>query len=202
MRHITEVSAALDAMCAAARSFYDRGWMLGTSGNLSVATGADPLRFHVTRSGMNKGALTRDDFVACDDQARPLEEGAPRPSDETHIHAEIYRRTDAGAVYHVHQVHAALCSTRYEAQGYVPLARLEMLKGIGLPSTSDDVRLPIVPNHIDIPHLAEVIGQVLDPGLPGVLIARHGIYTWGKTPRDAFRHIEIWGYLLEYAVLS
>ena len=31
-----EAMAAIDGLIAAARSFYERGWMLGTSGNLSA----------------------------------------------------------------------------------------------------------------------------------------------------------------------
>ena len=34
-----EAMANIDGLIAAARSFYERGWMLGTSGNLSARLG-------------------------------------------------------------------------------------------------------------------------------------------------------------------
>lgn len=44
-------------------SFYQRGWMLGTSGNLSILIEENPLQFLITVSGKDKGELTEDDFI-------------------------------------------------------------------------------------------------------------------------------------------
>ena len=35
------------------------------------------------------------------------------------------------------------------------------------------------------------------PGLPGFLIAGHGLYAWGATLADAWRHLEALEFLLE-----
>lgn len=74
-----------------------------------------------------------------------------------------------------------------------------MLKGIGLRST-DTGRIPIVENDPDIPALAAEIAALIEGGLalPGVLIKRHGIYTWGRDADEALRHLEIFDYLFEY----
>jgi len=37
------------------RSFYQRGWALGTSGNFSASVNRDPLRLAITPSGVDKG---------------------------------------------------------------------------------------------------------------------------------------------------
>ena len=171
--------------------------MLGTSGNLSVVTGDGPLRFHVTASGRDKGCLTPADFIEVDADGAPFDER--RPSAETLVHAEIYRRTDAGAVFHVHQVFGALCSTRDEAQGELVLRDIEMIKGIGLWGPDDVARIPIVPNHADIPQLSRATGEALRGDIPGVLICRHGLYAWGRDAFAARRHVEIFGYLFEYS---
>ena len=176
-----------------ARVFFDFGWLLGTSGNLSFRTGG---QFTITRSGAHKGELTDADFVRCAvDDARPLED--KKPSAETAIHALIYRTfPSVGAVYHVHQVHAAICGRidgdKTTFQGW------EMIKGLGFWEENVAVDVPIVENHADIPTLTDAIESVLDRcEVPGVNIAGHGIYAWGETPFDARRHIETFGYLFE-----
>jgi hypothetical protein len=52
---LKEAGAQLAAESARFASF---GWMRGTSGNLSVVVGRDPLRLAVTASGHDKGELT------------------------------------------------------------------------------------------------------------------------------------------------
>lgn len=197
-RHFRARDEAVALLIDTARRFHANGWMLGTSGNLSIATG--PTSFVITASGNHKGSLGPGDFVDIDiESGRPIADDAPKPSAETAIHSELYRRTGAGAVYHVHQVAAAVCSTLDESHGEVRIERVEMLKGIGLRST-DTAAIPIVENDVDIPYLARTIGELVADGLdaPGVLIKRHGIYTWGQTADDALRHIEIFDYLFEY----
>jgi len=188
---------AVTTLIASATGFYQRGWMLGTGGNLSVALRDDPVVFLVTASGRPKGKLGPADFVEVDAAGAALSPDAPKPSDETLIHAALYRQTNAGAVYHVHQISAALCSTLDEAQGFVELTDIEMLKGIGVPARAV-ARIPIVDNDPDIPALAREIERVMNPEVPAVLIRRHGVYTWGPTADDAHRHIEILDYLFEY----
>ncbi|HLO50395.1 MAG TPA: class II aldolase/adducin family protein, partial [Kamptonema sp.] len=51
-------------LIAAATHFYNRGWMVGTAGNLSarLADGS----FWITASGRAKGQLTDQDFIRID----------------------------------------------------------------------------------------------------------------------------------------
>lgn len=180
-----------------ATEFYRRGWMLGTGGNLSVALTGEPFRFLVTASGRPKGELTPDGFVEVDRDGLRLDHTAPKPSDETLIHAALYRETGAGAVYHVHQVSAAVASTLDEEAGFIEWQDVEMLKGIGIPAR-ERARLPIIDNEPNIPALAEMVVAALQPGMPAVMIRRHGIYTWGASAADAHRHVEILEYLFQY----
>jgi methylthioribulose-1-phosphate dehydratase len=201
-RRVTERDEAVRLMIEAGKDFDRRGWMLGTSGNLSVVTAADPLRFWVTASGKSKGALTDADFVEVDAEGQSLQPDAPKTSAETLVHVEIYRRTDAGAVFHVHQVHAALCSSRDEERGEVVMSGLEMLKGLDIWDPNAVVGVPLVPNHAHIPALAVASGEALRPGVPGVLICRHGLYAWGRDPFEARRHVEVFDYLFQYSFFA
>jgi len=51
------LSSAAAALVEVATGFHRRGWMLGTSGNLSVVLEREPLRLAITASGLDKGAL-------------------------------------------------------------------------------------------------------------------------------------------------
>src|ERR1700693_1460699 len=52
------------------RSFYQRGWVFGTSGNFSAVVGERPLRLAITPTGLDKGALDADQFLEIDEAAR------------------------------------------------------------------------------------------------------------------------------------
>src|SRR5919205_3271955 len=59
-----ESSSNLAALLAeAGRLFYERRWVLGTSGNFSAVCGREPLRLVITSSGADKGALAPESFV-------------------------------------------------------------------------------------------------------------------------------------------
>jgi len=59
--------------------------------------------------------------------------------------------------------------------------------------------MPIVPNDQDMTRLARVVGSTLDryPDAHGILLQRHGLYTWGASLPEAVRHTEILEFLFE-----
>jgi methylthioribulose-1-phosphate dehydratase len=185
-----------------AARFAARGWMMGTSGNLSVRVRPDGGGFYITASGRDKGELLEDDVaMAGPDGRAELEAGHPHaapPSAEAGLHARIYRLRDAGAVFHVHTVAAVRMAERHLADGAVRMEGLEMLKGIGRAAEGDVVRLPIIENHQDMRVLGDRLEAALDPRVPGMLVARHGLYAWGRDAVQARHHVEILQWLLEY----
>ena len=192
-----------EAMARDARAFYAHGWLMGTSGNLSCRL--DPSSFLITASGKDKGALSGSDFLVCDLQGEAVGETPHRPSAETLVHCEIYaRRAEAGAIYHVHDPFAALCSARDEEAGETRFRGLEMIKGLDVWEEDAEVALPILPNHASIPQLAYAVAEHLEQDqahhrVPGVNILRHGVYAWGRTAAEAKRHIETLHYLCHYS---
>lgn len=194
MKH--EVAA--QQMIADARAFYAFGWLLGTSGNLSVRLSADS--FLITASGRDKGHLTPADFLVCGLDGQPLDAAETRrPSAETALHCEIYDAfADAGAVYHVHEPYAALCSDRDAAAGASVIEDVEMIKGLDI-WDEDRVSIPIVENFRDIPQLARATRARLGGRAPAVNILRHGFYAWGVDAFAAKRHVESLAYLYRYS---
>src|ERR1700674_2905654 len=85
------------------RSFYARGWVLGTSGNFSAVLSREPLRLAVTSTGLDKGKLASAHFLEMDADLRIIR-GKGRPSAEALLHLAIVRGREAGAVLHTHSV--------------------------------------------------------------------------------------------------
>jgi methylthioribulose-1-phosphate dehydratase len=192
------MTAAADALIGIGRRFDARGWVLGTSGNFSAVVDRDPLRLAITRSGTHKGELTRDDILEFGD-GRVLA-GAGAASAETLLHLEIVDARGAAAVLHTHSVWSTLMSDAFAAQGGLEIAGYEMLKGLSGVATHEHREwLPIVDNDQDMPRLARHVRAVLDTDARchGVLLRRHGLYTWGSALGEAARHVEILEFLLE-----
>lgn len=201
---LPSVLAAMDTLIETASGFYQKNWMLGTSGNLSIRVSepGEPLALVVTASGKDKGILTRDDFLVVDAQGQPLKCPAEghKASAETLLHSKLYQMDPAiGAVYHVHTPFSALLSKHaLYTDASIDFEGLEMLKGLGFKTHQMKVELPVLPNSQDIAALSEMLPGRIDLSVPGFILQGHGVYTWGKSPFEAKRHVEIWEYLFQY----
>ena len=179
--------------------FYRRGWVLGTSGNFSVVTSSEPLMLAITASGADKGALTPDHILHIDLNG-DLTRGSGKPSDEARLHLAVVRQRGAGAVLHTHSVWSTLLSDAFSKDGQVVIEGFEMLKGLaGVKTHEHRESLPIIENSQDMKALAGAFEEVLQryPECHGVLLRRHGLYTWGRDLPEAKRHVEILEFLLE-----
>lgn len=187
-------------LAAVARGFHARGWLLGTSGNLSAVVQREPLRLAMSPSGVDKGELKPEQLLAIDENARVVSGHSGKPSDETLLHLRIVRERGAGAVLHTHSVWNTMLSDLHAAEGGLTIEGYEMLKGLqGVRTHEHSEWLPIVENSQDMPALAETIAQTLNEhkAAHGFLVNRHGLYSWGETLAQAKRHIEIFEFLLE-----
>ncbi|MBW8739249.1 MAG: methylthioribulose 1-phosphate dehydratase [Streptomyces turgidiscabies] len=176
-----------------AARFASFGWMRGTSGNLSLVTGRDPLRLAVTASGLDKGELTAEDVVLVDHAGAAV--GAGRPSAEAALHARVARITGADAVVHVHTL-ASVAVGGLRPEGII-FRDLEMLKGLGRSAHDEEVVLPVIENSQDMTVLGDRLEAAFDPRTPAVLVAGHGLYVWGGDAREARHHTEVVEWLLE-----
>lgn len=180
-----------------ARALYARGWMAGTAGNISVRVGANAV---ITGSGLSKGELTPQDVVAVKIVDSHSVWGARRPSAETVIHTAIYRATAAGAVVHVHPPHATARSI-----GAAPALRLggyELIKGLG---ATDAVDIPVFVNHADVLRIGADVERHLrehPDAPPALIIAGHGITTWGSDLAQARDRAECVEALCELVTLT
>jgi len=193
----SQFAACASAIAHAGRDFSARGWTPATSSNFSMRLAES--RIAVTVSGRDKGQLTAADVMVCDLDGNAVDTDA-RPSAETLLHCQIYRRyPDAGAVLHTHSLAQTLASRIYAPAGQLTLAGYELLKAFAGYTTHDaQMQLKVFPNSQDMHKLARLIDVYLDeqPIAHGYLIDGHGIYTWGKDMLEARRHLDAFEFLL------
>ena len=176
-----------------------RGWAVGTSGNFSAVLSADPLRLVITPSGADKAEVRAEDLVTID-AAGVLEAGRGRPSAETALHLAIVRARGARAVSHTHSVWSTLLSDTAFPAGGLAIEGYEMLKGLsGVTTHAHREWLPIIENTQDWTGEAHRVESLLrgQPLVHGLLIRRHGLYTWGRDMDELKRHLEVLEFLLE-----
>ena len=192
----TELAADL---ATTAKALHARGWLLGTSGNLSAVVNQEPLHLAMSPSGVDKGELTAEQFLLVDEHLRVIN-GERKPSDETLLHLEIVKQRQAGAVLHTHSIWNTILSDLFAHESGLTIEGYEMLKGLSGVSTHEHREwLPIIDNSQDMRELAASIRTMLveQPNIHGFLLHKHGLYSWGKDLREARRHIEILEFLLE-----
>jgi len=193
-------SSSLRAELVAAIHFcFQRGWAPGTGGNFSAVQTRSPLRLLITPSGVNKGQVTGEELLEIDATGAVLR-GQGKTSAETQLHLAIVASRRAGAVMHTHSVWSTLLSRRYAAAGELTIEGYEMLKGLQGVQTHEHLEhVPILRNSQDMDALSRELTDVLTryPDCHGILLAGHGLYTWGASLLEARRHVEIFEFLFE-----
>jgi methylthioribulose-1-phosphate dehydratase len=181
-----------------ARQCYARGWMLGTSGNISSVLQREPLRLAITASGVHKGALTPGDILEIGRDGKVLA-GSGRPSAEASLHLAVAWSRGSGAVLHTHSIWSTIISDAATGDG-LAIEGYEMLKGLAGVATHEHREwLPIVENTQDWAAAAPKVEELLarHPDAHGFLVRRHGLYTWGRDLDEARRHVETLEFLFE-----
>jgi methylthioribulose-1-phosphate dehydratase len=187
-------------LVAIAKSLHARGWLLGTSGNLSAVVTREPLTLVITPSGVDKGELKPEQILLIDEHAQPLNNKTAKPSDESPLHIMIAKERGAGAIVHTHSVWNTILSDSGRNHDGLEIEDYEMLKGLaGVRTHMHRELLPIIDNSQNMSELANKITDVLakHKNTHGFLLRRHGLYTWGQDLNEAKRHVEILEFLLE-----
>lgn len=149
-----------------------------TGGNISGRVpGAD--LFVIKPSGLEYDELTADSMILCDLDGTVVE-GEHAPSSDTAAHAYVYRNMpEVSGVVHTHSTYATAWAARGEA---IPCAITAMADEFGGP-------IPVGPFAIIGD---DSIGRGIVQTLAGhrsraVLMQNHGVFTIGKSPRDAVK---------------
>jgi methylthioribulose-1-phosphate dehydratase len=192
-RDDSEATRAVRAVIVAGSMAASRGWVPATSGNFSARI--DARRVAITATGTDKGALGETDVLVVDVDGLQH----PRASAEAALHFALYRSLpEIGAVLHVHSLNATLASLHLAESRRIVFKGLELLKALhGVRTHETRVEVPVYANSQNIAALAETVMADLarERGTHGFLLKGHGIYVWGRSEAEAWRHLEAFDYL-------
>ncbi len=167
-----------------------KGWCPATGGNMSVRL--DGQTCLISESGQDKSCLEAEHFLRVDIPSQRVDDHR-RPSAETALHTQIYRRDPSiGAILHTHSVSATVLSLAQAGDSLI-LNGYEMQKSLtGIQSHSTPLSIAIFDNDQNIAALAERVAarDQLEGLRHGFLVRGHGLYCWGNTVAEALRHLE------------
>ncbi len=200
--HTPDAARREREVLAAVRFLHAQGWTPATSSNFSYRHPGQPDAFFISLSGKDKGELAEGEFIPVNFIGQPLGDSPHRPSAETLLHALVYEKLpQVGTVLHTHSGNGTVVSKLYEVQGVLPIGNFEILKGLeGIRTHETEIPVPVFPNDQDMPRLAAHIKTWWESrhNPPyGFLLAGHGLYTWGETPAQARRHVEVFEFLFD-----
>jgi ribulose-5-phosphate 4-epimerase/fuculose-1-phosphate aldolase len=163
------------------RMLYDRGYVVGTGGNVSVRiVGCDAVA--ITPSGIAYDVLTEEDVCIVNFELEQVE-GEREPSIETTMHLTVYRsRPDVKAVIHTHQTYGSVFSIINEP---IPALFDEQVLHLG------DV-VEVIPYFISgSEDLARALGERLNNYCNAYILQNHGVICLGMDLRGAYQNVEI-----------
>jgi methylthioribulose-1-phosphate dehydratase len=181
---------------ATTRELAALGWTPATGGNFSMRL--DDRHAAITVSGRDKGRLETADVMVVDFEGNAVG-SSHRPSAETLLHTQLYRRFPAvGCVLHTHSLNQTVASRLYADAGHVRFEDYELIKAFaGQATHATRMDVPVLPNNQHMPTLAAQVDVLLDAGpLCGYLIEGHGLYAWGTDITEARRHLDAFEFLL------
>ena len=179
---------------------YAQGMVPATSGNFSARITPD--RYAITVSGTHKGHLTTAAIMQIDAEGRSLD--GRRPSAETGLHLQLYRRfPDAHVVLHHHSLYATLISQG--ATDKLEFEDYELLKAFpDIDTHAARLEVPVFANDQDILRLAKKVEEYMrvNPHVHGYLISGHGLYTWGDSMETALKYVEAFEFLFKCELMK
>ncbi|MHC4389077.1 MAG: L-ribulose-5-phosphate 4-epimerase [Planctomycetota bacterium] len=174
-----------EAVCEANAELERRRLVICSWGNVSGIDRAAGV-VAIKPSGVSYEELTPDRIVPLDLDGNVLE-GSLRPSSDTPTHLELYRNFHAiGGICHTHSLNATMWAqacreipcfgTTHADYFYGPVPVTEAM-------TETEIKSDYELNTGKV--IVRRFGDLDPMKMPGVLVANHGPFSWGKTPSDA-----------------
>ena len=200
------LSALREQVLRANQEISRRGLAPHTFGNASGIdrSGSHPLVV-IKPSGVDYASLTPADLVITDLDGR-IVEGSLRPSSDLDTHTLLYREfPQIGGVVHTHSEFATSWAQAGRPIPCLGTTHADYFHGpvpVTEPLTAAEVAEAYVRNTGAV-IVRRFKAESLDPiAVPGVLVAGHAPFTWGKTPAEAVEHADVLEYIARLAFRS
>ncbi len=162
-----------EQICEIGRRLYQRGYISGSEGNISVRLGEQCL---CTPSGVNKGFLLPEQVCLIDMAGKRLEGPLPATS-ESPMHTAIYQAQPAArAVIHTHAPHATALG----------VAGVELATDIVSEGRMFLGTVPLLP--FEVPGTAALAGQISTAcrAAQVIMMKNHGALAWSDSLEGAW----------------
>jgi L-ribulose-5-phosphate 4-epimerase len=180
-----------------------RGLAPHTFGNASGIdrTGAEPLVV-IKPSGVDYATMTPGDLVVTNLEGT-IVEGSLRPSSDLDTHTYLYREFPSiGGVVHTHSEFATSWAQAGQPIPCFGTTHADYFHGqvpVTEPLTADEVAEAYVRNTGAV-IVRRFQAEGLSPtAVPGVLVAGHAPFAWGKTAAEAVEHADVLEYIARLA---
>lgn len=185
-------------VCEQNRRLRELNLVILTEGNVS-AISPDRKFVAIKPSGVEYDDLTPKKIVVVDMRGQ-VTEGSWKPSTDTPTHLEIYRRfPEIGGIAHTHSTHATIFAQMREPIPCYGTTHADLCGDI--PVTRELSRNEIAKEYEK--NTGTVICETLSGGFcPCVLVASHGPFTFGTTPKEAVDHALILEKIATMALLG
>jgi L-ribulose-5-phosphate 4-epimerase len=156
-------------------------------------------------SGVDYATMTPADLVITDLDGKIIE-GNLRPSSDLDTHTLLYREfPQIGGIVHTHSEFATSWAQAGRAIPCLGTTHADYFHGpvpVTEPLSAEEVEEAYVRNTGAV--IARLFKkQKLDPiAVPGVLVAGHAPFTWGKSPAEAVEHADVLEYIARLAFRS
>ncbi len=185
------------------REIARRGLAPHTFGNASGVdrTGSRPLVV-IKPSGVDYAKLTSADLVVTDLDGK-IVEGSLRPSSDLDTHTLLYREfPQIGGIVHTHSEFATSWAQACRPIPCLGTTHADYFHGpvpVTEPLTAEEVTEAYV-RHTGAVIVRRFRSAGLDPvAVPGVLVAGHAPFAWGKSPAEAVEHADVLEYIARLA---
>lgn len=162
------------------RLIYDRGFLPGIDGNVSVRVDEDTVL--VTPTGISKRTVTENELVYIKVEGQIIS-GNNSPSSETPMHLEAYRqRKEVGAVIHAHScsIGAFAFAGKTLDTRSAPFAHFHI-------GTVGEVPY-ITPGS---PALHKKVREAYESGCRALILMNHGSIVLGSNLKDAYQRLDM-----------
>jgi L-ribulose-5-phosphate 4-epimerase len=183
-----------------------RGLAPHTFGNASGVdrSGSRPLVV-IKPSGVDYATMTPGDLVITDLDGN-IVEGALRPSSDLDTHTLLYREfPQVGGIVHTHSEFATSWAQAGRPIPCLGTTHADYFHGpvpVTEPLTAEEVNEAYVRNTGVVIVRRFRLGGLDPVAVPGVLVAGHAPFAWGRTPAEAVEHADVLEYIARLAFRS
>jgi L-ribulose-5-phosphate 4-epimerase len=198
----TRIRALAESVYRANMDLVEKGLVISTFGNVSGIDREQGI-IAIKPSGVEYAALSAEKIVLLDLKGKKIR-GDLNPSSDTRTHVKLYAAfPEIGGVVHTHSRYATSWAQAKKSLPCMGTTHADYFHG-AVPCTRVITDLQITRDYEEetATQIIEAFKDLDYRGMPAVLVASHGPFSWGKDANDAVHNAYFLEYCAEMALSS